>query len=90
MGKGPDTAEEVDGSFEVLRVAVSTSTSFDGHDFAVQSFRHSVGHTMTAVGHDVIEMRFQRVGHLADRGQSHVCRPEEPALEVTARPALGR
>lgn len=37
------TAEEVGGGLEVFGIAVATSPTLDGHEFAVDAFGHGVG-----------------------------------------------
>ena len=46
-------AVEEDGSFEVFSVSEATDKSFDGHDFAVHAFGHSVSDFVSAKAHDI-------------------------------------
>ena len=46
---------EVDGGDEAVQVSIAGGTSFEGHDFAVESFRDGVGDVMAAVVHDVVQ-----------------------------------
>lgn len=58
MGRDRVPAVEEDGSFEVSAVTKTIDSSFDGHDFAVESFGHSIGDVVRALADDIHQALF--------------------------------
>lgn len=61
--------EEVDRRLEMILVAVAASSSFDGHDLAVETLGYGVGDAVLAERYDVVGMLQQHLGNLFHRAQ---------------------
>ena len=84
------SAMEVDGGDEAVQVSIAGGTSFEGHDFAVESFGDGVGEVMAAVVHDVVQAFVDHLRDLFDRFQPAADGPRVPALEELASGGGGR
>ena len=51
------------GNSVIGKVTEATRGSFDGLYLGVETFRGSVGDSMFQVGHDVVDMSFDHLGH---------------------------
>ena len=78
------SAVEVDGSDEAVQVSIAGGTSFEGHDFAVESLGDGVGDVMAAVVHDVVQAFADHLRDLLDRFQPAADGPRVPTLEELA------
>ena len=70
---------------EVLPVTKATDSSFDGHDFAVESFGHSVGDVVCAVADDVHQTLFDGTIDGLHRFQSGMTHAPVPLVKEVRR-----
>jgi hypothetical protein len=83
------TAVEEDGGFEISSISESADASFDGHDFAVDSFGHAIGDMVRAVADHVGETCFDGTGdslHWREPGVNHSL---VPVIEIRRRRGCG-
>lgn len=75
-------AVEIDSCLEVLTVAVTSNSSFDGHDLTVDSFGHGIRDAVSAVADDVGQTGFDRSSNLLHRSQLRVDDSAIPILKI--------
>ena len=80
------SAMEKDHCFEVFVVSVAASSGANGFDFAVKALRRCIGDEVLGVGHHIIQMRLDHLGHFDDGIQLAFCRPLVPTFEKSSGP----
>src|SRR4030042_1204970 len=78
---------KIDGCFKVFPVSKPTSLLLNGLDFGIQSFTKRIRDRMSIVGQDIVNVFVNYAGHLDDRLEAGMSRPEVPLFEVTVSPS---
>ena len=79
---------KVNCSFIVISVPVAAGEPFHFLNFAVEAFPQGIGYSVSGIGDDIVNMRFQALCGLDDRVQATVRGPKIPAGEVSLHPTF--